>query len=314
MKSLLDILDQNGFLTENMNKEVINDEEKVIDDITQGRTLYDYQLMEKLGEGAQGEVWKAKLRSTGQIIALKILNIDVNNSKLNGLMNEISALEKISKPCHPFLSCYYSHFYDTDEGKLLIEMEYIDGEELGEWVQKFWNNNNFSALQHNLVHLTKDLARALKYIHSHGLIHRDIKPSNILITKDNIPKLVDFGIACDVKICNFNLPPSIGQCCEGYVGTPMFISPEVIDFGISYPVSDVWSLGATLFYLATATQAFDFMDLSSVENIMLTISQNEPFKLNTLNPLLNDIVNNSLIKPAENRMTVDELINLISYY
>lgn len=277
------------------------------------RNLNSYNLIQLLGKGGQGEVWKVKIKDTGQIIALKIMKAS-KNSNIISVLNEIDALEKISEPsCHPFLSCYYRHFYNGDIKQYLIEMEYIDGIELDVWAKKFWDSRNYAALYHNLLHLTKDLAHTFKFINNNGLIHRDVKPQNILITKNNIPKLIDFGFACDYKICNLRLDNKspVRECCKGYVGTPVFSPPEVIEYGISYPVSDIWSLGSTLYYLATGNFAYNFTDKSSVESVLLTIIDKEPHKLNTENILLNEIVNLSLIKDPKDRLTIDQLIKML---
>lgn len=277
------------------------------------KTKEDYELLKLLGEGSQGQVWKARNKETRQIVALKILDMKKVDKNLNSITDEIETLQKISTPtCHPFLACYYNSYYDPFEKLYLIEMEYIDGVTLQVWVQKYWDIGNFKALHHNLLYLTKDLGKALKFIHSKGIVHRDIKPENIMITNNNVPKLVDFGIACDTKICNvITENNSVKTCCKGYVGTPVFLSPEVIETGTSYPASDVWSLGSTLYYLATGNFNYEFGDKSSTESVMLTISRNEPFLLNTNNYELDEIVNNSTIKNPTERLTIEQILHIL---
>ena len=88
------------------------------------RTLNDYELLSLLGRGSQGSVYKAQIKLTRQIIALKVITMNKQNLKL--AHEELLGLEKLSIPtCHPFVVCYYGHHYDYLENKLLIEMEYI---------------------------------------------------------------------------------------------------------------------------------------------------------------------------------------------
>ena len=88
-------------------------------------TLNDYIIIEELGKGAQGVVYKAKRLSDDKIIALKVLNVRYGSDKYYQAINEVEILEEISEPqCNPYLACYYSHSYDQERKKLLIEMEY----------------------------------------------------------------------------------------------------------------------------------------------------------------------------------------------
>jgi len=272
----------------------------------------NYELMELLGKGGQGEIWKARIKDTGQIVALKIVYVK-NKLKIESVINEIKSLEKISKPCHPFLACYYDHIYDEPNERVLIEMEYIKGKELGDWVKEFRRVRNTQALHHNLVLLGLDISRALTYIHSKGIIHRDIKPSNILITNSGIPKLVDFGISCESTLCDVNKVREIVSCCitDDIKGTPYYMSPETISEGVSYPNSDIWSLGVTLFHSATDKFPYDFREASDIRGVFLKIINDTPSFLNTNNLTLNDIVNSSIIKDPFTRISAKQMTDMI---
>jgi serine/threonine protein kinase len=260
----------------------------------------NYRLIELRGSGAFGQVWKAQNLGTGQIVALKIVN--VNDPKIAELIvEEVRILKQISQPrCHPFLSCFYDYVYDQRNRQIFIEMEYIDGQELQNWSQQF----SFEDLYYKLLLVTADISRALQFIHSRNVVHRDIKPSNILITYENVPKLVDFGLGCNPQMC------STSYCCPGNPGTPHFMAPETLAFGESYFASDVWSLGVTLFFIATGRYPFDFHSTSILE-IKETIIHTMPAKLNTSMPQLNQIVNGCLVKDPNYRITLEQIMSIL---
>lgn len=270
--------------------------------------LSKYELIEKVGQGAFGTVWKAYDKQRGEIIALKVVNM-YNNKQAEEAVKELRNLEKISQPaCHPFLACYYGHFMDNRNNKLYIEMEFINGLELGKWANYVKPQMLKEAYYNTLLALVKDLANGLAFAHSKGLIHRDIKPANILITERNVPKIVDFGIACSAHLCKMNYQFYDKECCRGRAGTPFFMSPETVNNGESYFASDVWSLGVTIFYLAANRYPFNFSQSGDINSVLFTISRDEPLKLTTSNQKLNQLVNACLIKDHTRRITVAEII------
>jgi serine/threonine protein kinase len=273
------------------------------------RTIHSYEIIRNLGQGGQGRVELARVRETGQLIALKIVNIK-NQQILDEVNKELSALEQLSTPnCNFLISCYYSHFYDPINRQMLIEMEYIDGVDLDVWCGKYRASGNLTALYHNLVLLTVDMCRALEYVHGKRLIHRDIKPSNILITQSNAPKLIDFGLSCNPTLCPNTVPGQVHACCYGNAGTPIFMAPETISKSQTYYSSDVWSLGGTLFKCAAGIYAFPMPQPNNIQLILQTIVNTEPFVLQTSNALLDKVVNSCLNKVPENRPTVATILS-----
>lgn len=263
--------------------------------------LENYRLIELRGSGAFGQVWKAQNLTTDQIVALKIVNVSDNAKIVEMIIDEVRMLKQISQPhCHPFLACFYDYTYDEAKKQILIEMEYIDGAELQRWSQNF----SLSDLFDKLLLVTADLSRALQFIHSKNIIHRDIKPTNILITRENVPKLVDFGLGCNAEMCSTSL------CCPGTPGTPPFMAPETVAFGESYYASDIWSLGVTLFFVVTRKYPFDFGS-NSTEEIKTAIIQQVPDRLTTGNWKLDQIVNGCLLKDPNVRLTPGQILAIL---
>ena len=280
------------------------------------RNVNSYFYIKVLGQGSFGQVWKARIISTGQIIALKIIDlnkipVEQKQSYLDLIHEEIDSLEKISfGGCHPFLACYYLHHYDAIENKYLIEMEYIEGDTLDVWRNKFlYEKRNFDLLNQNLLHLLADLSIALNFIHEKRIIHRDIKPGNILITKDGVPKLIDFGLSCMAKnSCAVNQR----NCCIGNGGSPFYMAPETISYSNNYFATDIWSLGATIFEMAAGALCFDFSNTKDISSVVKIIVTTLPYKLQTNNTKLNFTVNGCLIHDYRQRITSNQILDVIN--
>ena len=272
----------------------------------------DYTFIEKVGQGGFGEVWKAQIKETGQIVAVKILKFSKNptKSQISIVEKELRTLQHFSDPCYPFIVCYYSNYYDSFNYKWYIEMEYIEGLDLYDWAFPYRQDRKFEELFRHLLALTADLVAGLSRIHNDGIIHRDIKPENILITNKGVPKILDFGLACQTMQC-YLVGNTEWNCCKGRVGTFHFISPETLK-DESYYASDIWSLGVTLFYLATGEYPFSYTNKTEATEVVTMISINSPLFLNTSNDKLNRIVNGCLIKDVESRITLNEIQDILN--
>lgn len=265
------------------------------------RGLAKYTLVEKIGSGGQGAVYKALNKVNGKIVAVKILNID--SRSIGNASQELSTLEKISIPnCHPFLICYYDHYYDLLNRHLFIEMEYIEGLVLSQWAKNFTG----PSLHNKLLLVIDDLCKALSFIHSQGIIHRDVKPENIIVTHDNIPKLIDFGLSCFPTPCYINLP-----CCKKNPGTLPYMSPETYSMQESYFASDIWSLGVTMFGIATGLYPFNFSRAKTLEEYSAIVLNSRPLTLTTPNEKLNTIVNSCLNPDPFTRITIPQIQAII---
>lgn len=281
-------------------------------------SIKDYEIIKQLGSGAQGTVYKAI--KNGKTIALKVIHLPNDSQKFQQTMNEIKVLEQVtSKGCHPNIVCYYDHYYDPDKDKLLIEMEYIEGDTLTEYLVKIRSNPARSPfLIRYLSLILKDLAKGLEYIHSKGLLHNDIKPANIMIDKSLTPKIIDFGIGCvSNNTCRLGKENHI--CCSGgIIGTPLYSPPEAFsDEGLRYPQSDVWSLGVSMYEGATGRFPFSYTNKSSLRDIIQGIMEEPIRPLYPNAPELSDesllnsfITNFMLIRDPTKRVSSTDLTDL----
>jgi len=263
------------------------------------KTLRDYEIIKELGRGSQGVVYKAKRKPDGKIIALKVMKINPFREKdINTAKKEVEFLKTLSEPeCNPFVICYYGSYYDENGGKFLIEMEYIEGIEMFDFVQKV---SDPKMMYYYLLLIARDVAQGLKYIHSKNIIHRDIKLENIIIEKDtNIPKIIDFGLSC------FSENSENPECKSGG-GTVKYLSPEFLHMNLRFPASDMWALGVTLYVGAIGSYPYKgYNNRQIINNI-----KNIRVRINTPNKLLNKIINGLLIPNKDNRLTAQEVIDM----
>jgi len=214
-----------------------------------------YQLVDEIGQGAMGVVYRAHDPQINRQIALKLLRQDRVTSEdlVQRFLKEAQAMGGLS---HPNIATVY----DTgrDHGTIFIAMEILQGKSLRDHMRE-------KELHHNeIVHIGVQVAEALDFAHRKGIVHRDIKPSNIIIDPDGNAKITDFGIAHieDPTITQQTIPGEI-------LGTPLYMSPEQVK---SNPVdgrSDLYSLGILLYEMATGTSPFKGDNFASIFQAIL---------------------------------------------
>lgn len=210
-----------------------------------GARIGSYQILEEIAAGGMGIVFKARQESPlfTREIALKFLlaDPDVRADDRVRFVAEVKGLAGLS---HPSLV----HILDSgiDGDLYYFSMELVDG-----WSLDSWEQARTLSLTRK-VEVVRDIAHALAYLHSRGVIHRDVKPGNIMINRKGSTKLLDFGIA------QFTSDPHERAI---QAGTPYFMAPEVIDphggFGPIGPGTDIYALGAVLFQLLTGRPVFE---------------------------------------------------------
>ena len=205
-------------------------------DLSPGMPVGNYVIESFLGRGAEGAVYLARDSLLGRHVALKTLR--------GGEVGETRGVEEariLASLEHPNLVRVYHAF--RQQGVWFIASEYLDGGSL----QDLLNREGKLGLSQALD-LVAQAARGLSYVHRRGILHRDVKPQNMLLSRLGEVKLADFGLAQAIQVQNAQVSAS--------VGTPAFRAPEVCNGGAASPASDVFSLGASLFFLLTGRMPF----------------------------------------------------------
>ncbi len=198
-----------------------------------------YYLIQEIGRGGMGVVFMAQQESSERIVALKLLGPDSPISDV-----DVERFREEAQTAADLEHANIVPIYDVGEhdGQLYFTMRFIGGGDLAEHVQEFLNNPKQSAS------MVETVAGAVHYLHDRGILHRDLKPKNILLTKDGVPVVTDFGLA---KRLSNSLQTSTGEPR----GTLFYMAPEQTESTRNATVqSDVYSLGATLYELLTGEQ------------------------------------------------------------
>ncbi len=247
-----------------------------------------YEIINELGKGAMGVVYKAHDPRIDREIALKVLRQDRVTSEdfLHRFKKEAMAIGRLS---HPNIVTVYDVGQDHDT--IFIAMELLEGVPLNEIAE------NEQLPVEKIVDFSAQIAGALDYAHTRGIIHRDIKPTNIIITPEGKVKLTDFGIA------RFEDPNATQQTQAGEIlGTPSYMSAEQVMGKTIDGRSDLYSLGVILYELCTGARPFKGNNLSAVFMAITQETPPQPAKTNSsVSSSLSDLIMKSLSKKPEDR-------------
>ncbi|MEZ6186172.1 MAG: serine/threonine-protein kinase [Planctomycetota bacterium] len=201
-----------------------------------------YVILELLGEGGMGVVYKARQESLDRIVAIKVLPARA--------AKETTFIKRFLAEARTVARLNHENIIggiDVGEadGTYYFVMEHVEGESVADLIRRKGYLEERMALQ-----ITAQMARALQHAHKHGLVHRDVKPQNILLTRNNLAKLCDMGLA--------KVQSEQGEASGIPVGTPHYLSPEQARGEADVDIrSDVYSLGATLYHMLTGVTPFE---------------------------------------------------------
>jgi serine/threonine protein kinase len=247
-----------------------------------------YQIVKELGKGSMGVVYQAYDPQIDRVIALKVLRQDRSASEafVQRFLTEAKAIGRLS---HPNIVTVFD--VGQDQGMIYIAMEFLEGKPLDKIIE------DRSPSLEEIIRLSVFVALALDYAHGKGIIHRDIKPSNILIAKEGLVKITDFGIA------HIEDPASPLQTQAGEIlGTPAYMSPEQVLSRTVDGRSDLFSLGIILYEMTTGKRPFTGENLAAIFNAVTKTTPAEPKKINpSISKDLSQVIMKSLNKMPEQR-------------
>lgn len=269
------------------------------DDEFLGKVLGGCQLLERIGRGGMGVVYKAKQLNLGRTVAVKVLASDLASDEgfVRRFVQEARSAALLNHP-------NVVHINDVGEcqGVFYFVMEYVGGKNLRELLKTAKTLEVTRA-----VNIAVQVCHALRHAHNRGIIHRDIKPENIMLTEEGIVKLADLGLAKRVAADNSANLTQAGAI----LGTPYYMAPEQAkDFRRVDRRSDIYSLGVTLYRMLTGKVPFD--GRSPIE-VMIKAIDGKKVPVCELNPEvppeLEAVIDRMMDKNPERRhQDVDEVL------
>jgi predicted ATPase len=252
-----------------------------------GKTVSHYRIVEKLGEGGMGAVYRAEDTKLKRIVALKFLPSDLTSDPeaRERFVREAQAASSLD---HPNI-CTVHEIDATEDGQLFIAMACCQGESLKNRIQR-----GPLALE-DAVDIATQVAQGLSKAHARSIVHRDIKPGNIVVTEDGIAKIVDFGLAKPAGRTSLTRAGTT-------LGTAAYMSPEQARGDAVDQRTDVWSLGVVLYEMLAGERPFK----SEYEQALVySIINEEPRPLTSLRPevpwALEQTVSRAMAKNADER-------------
>jgi serine/threonine protein kinase len=252
------------------------------------KSIGKYEIVDAIGTGGMGTVYRAFDPTLERIVAVKLLELDMHEVSPAELSerfrNEARAVARLN---HPAIVAIFD-YDDQDPAGPYIAMEYVNGCALDEYVKQ-------RAAPHveDAISAMLQVLAGLDYAHQHDVVHRDIKPSNLLITRDGMVKITDFGIA--------KIGPRSQKQTGLLIGTPQYMAPEQYMGGHIDRHCDLHAVGVVLYELLTGQAPFS----GSAAEIMHKVCYELPPAVSTINPQIpaafDAVVARALEKKPENR-------------
>ena len=250
-----------------------------------------YEIVAELGRGAMGVVYQARDPQFDRLVAVKTISLwgqepeEEKEFRLR-FINEAQAAGRLH---HPGIVSVFDVGENPENQDPYIVLEYVPGETLNRILARERKLPLTKALK-----LTEELADALDYAHTQGVVHRDIKPANILITEDGHAKIADFGIA-KLNLAHFTLPGRV-------LGTPAYMAPEQLSGEGCDGRSDLFSLGVILYVMSTGMSPFQG---DSATTVCFKVANREPVAASALDldlpPQLDAVISRAIAKNPKER-------------
>ncbi|KAL5015967.1 hypothetical protein ScPMuIL_005556 [Solemya velum] len=247
-----------------------------------------YHVLELIGEGSFGKVYKGRKKFSGQVVAMKFIpKVGKPEKELRNLRREID----IMRCLHHGNIIEMLDSFETDK-EVVVVTDYAEGE----LFQILEDDGNLPEDQVKVI--ACQLASALFYLHSHRILHRDMKPQNILLGKGGVVKLCDFGFA---RAMSFNT-----LVLTSIKGTPLYMSPELVEEKPYDHTADLWALGCILYELFTGTPPFYTNSIFQLVSLIIK----DPVKWpKNMSPVFKDFLQGLLTKNPKNRLAWPELLH-----
>jgi eukaryotic-like serine/threonine-protein kinase len=251
--------------------------------------LGQYHKLKQIARGAMGIIFRGERRDDGQVVALKVLPLQ-NVTDPQDIERFQREIETITSLVHPNIVRVFD--FGREEDFYYYVMEFLDGRSLRELIYDRGHLSPYHAAE-----IVRDAARGVAFAHQHGVIHRDLKPSNIMIVREGLVKIVDFGLA-------FHKTSQVLTATGISLGTPAYMSPEQIE-GERADVnerSDIYSLGVSLYEAATGQRPFEG---ENQYDVMKHVLFDQPRRAHAANPAvpedLSRIIHRAMARNPQDR-------------
>ena len=254
-----------------------------------------YRIVEQLGKGGMGEVFRAEDLTLGQSVALKFLPAEMAESEehLERFLGEVRVARQVSHP-----NICRVHDVGQVEGQYFISMEYVDGEDLASLLRRIGRLPQAKAIE-----IARQLCAGMAAAHRAGILHRDLKPANVMLDGRGQARIADFGLAAAAA--------SLGRA-DIRVGTPAYMAPEQLAGESVSASSDVWGLGLVLFEMFTGRPAFE---AKTLDDLMAAQREKRPSAskfVPDLDPVVEALLQRCLSpNPADRPQSANEVLGAL---
>ncbi|MGB9106832.1 MAG: protein kinase, partial [Terriglobales bacterium] len=271
--------------------------------IPASRKLGHYRILEKIGSGGMGEVYRARDERLDREVAVKVLSAGVlaDETARKRFRNEALALSKFN---HPNIATIYD--FDADAGADFIVTELVSGETLAEKIAAG------RLPEREILDLAAQLAEGLAAAHERGIVHRDLKPANLRVTIDGRLKILDFGVAMPLPALPDSTTAESDAPPPAFAGTLRYMSPEQLRGGAVDVRSDLYSVGTVLYEMVTGRHPFEARLFTALLDGILNQPPAPPSRLRPeISPKMEEIVIRCLDKqpalryPSARELAID---------